>query len=47
MLETVGDEVRSMIDLGAVERSDSPYCSPGVNVKKKDNSKRFCIDCVS
>ena len=44
MLETVGDEVRSMIYLGFVERSDSPYCSPVVIVKKKDNSNRFCID---
>ena len=44
MLETVGDEVRSMIDLGIVERSDSLYCSPVVIVKKKDNSNRFCID---
>ena len=44
MLETVGDEVRSMIDLGVVERSDSPYCSPVVIVKKKDNTNRFYID---
>ena len=33
-----------MTDLGAVERSDSPYCSPVVSVNKKDNSNRFCID---
>ena len=44
MLETVGDEVRSLIDLGIIERSHSPYCSPVVIVKKKDNSNRFCID---
>ena len=44
MLETVGDQVRSLIDLGVVERSDSPYCCPVVIVKKKDNSNRFCID---
>ena len=44
MLETVGDEVRSMTDLGVVERFDSLYCSPVVIVKKKDNSNRFCID---
>ena len=44
MLETVGDEVRSMIDLGVLERSDSPYCSPVVIIKKKDNSNHFCLD---
>ena len=44
MLETVGDEVRSMIDLGIVERSDSPYCSPVAIVKKKDSSNSFCKD---
>ena len=44
MLETVGDEVRSMIDLGVVNISDSPYCSPIEIVKKKDNSNRFYTD---
>ena len=44
MLETVVDEVRSMIDLGLVEHFDSPYCSPVVVVRKTDNSNRFCID---
>ena len=30
-----------MIDLNIVEPSDSPYCSPVLIVKKKDNSNRF------
>ena len=40
----VNDEVRSMIELGVIERSESPYCSPVIIVKKKDNTNRFCID---
>ena len=44
MMQAVGDEVRSMIALGVIERSENPYCSPVIIVKKKDNTKRFCID---
>ena len=44
MMQAVGDEVRSMIALGIIERSESPYCSPVIIVKKKDNTNRFCID---
>ena len=44
MMQAVGDEVRSMIELGVIERSESPYCSPVIIVKKKDNTTRFCID---
>ena len=43
-MQAVGDEVRSMIELGVIERSESPYCSPVIIVKKKDNTNRFCID---
>ena len=33
-----------MIELGVIERLESPYCSPVIIVKKKDNTNRFCID---
>ena len=42
--ETVQKEVQMMLDLGVIERSDSPYCSPIVLVRKKDGKTRFCID---
>ena len=44
MMQAVNDEVRSMIELGVIERSESPYCSPVIIVKKKDNTNRFHID---
>ena len=44
MMQAVNDEVRSMIELGVIERSESPYCSPVIIVKKKDNTNRACID---
>ena len=44
MMEAAKDEVRDIIDLGIVEPSDSPYCSPALIVKKKDNTNKFCID---
>ena len=44
MMEAAKDEVRDMINLGIVEPSESPYCSPALIVKKKDNTNRFCID---
>ena len=44
MMEAAKDEVRDMINLDIVEPSESPYCSPVLIVKKKDNTNRFCID---
>ena len=44
MMQAVGDEVRTMIELSVIERSESPYCSPVIIVKKQDNANRFCID---
>ena len=43
MMKT-GVEVRSMIMLGATERSESPYYSLVIIVKKRDNTNQFCID---
>ena len=40
----IKDEVTSMLSLGVIERSESPYASPIVLVKKKDSSIRFCVD---
>ena len=38
------EEVDRMLDLGVIEPSSSPYCSPVVLVKKEDSSYRLCID---
>ena len=32
-------------ELGIVEPSTSPYCSPLLAVRKKDGTHRFCLDC--
>ena len=36
--------LQQMEDLGIIRKSDSPYASPLVVVKKKDGSNRICID---
>ena len=33
-----------MIKMGVIRESDSPYASPVVVVKKKDNTNRVCVD---
>ena len=38
------DEIEKMIQLGVIEPSTSPYCSPSVLIKKPDNTWRFCVD---
>ena len=42
---TLQNELQKWIDLGIVEKSTSPFCSPLLAVKKKDGSHRFCLDC--
>ena len=40
----IREEVQSMLAMDIIEKSDSPYSSPIVLVKKKDGKVRFCID---
>ena len=42
--DTVQKEVKKMLDEGVICPSSSPWSSPLVMVRKKDNSWRFCVD---
>ena len=42
--EEVRKHLKEMEEIGAIRRSNSPWASPVVLVKKKDGSLRFCID---
>lgn len=42
--ETVKTEVKKMLDMDIIEKSDSDYSSPVVLVRKKDGTCRFCVD---
>ena len=44
MIDEVRQHLQEMSDLGVIRRSESPYASNVVLVKKKDGSLRFCID---
>jgi hypothetical protein len=43
-LEVVRNELKAMVALGVIEPAQSPYSSPVVLVRKRDQSHRFCID---
>ena len=40
----VHKHLREMLEIGAIRKSNSPWASPMVLVRKKDGSLRFCID---
>lgn len=42
--EIINQHVNEMLEQGVIEPSSSPWSSPIVLAKKKDNSYRFCID---
>ena len=44
MRESLKKDVADMIKMGVIRQSDSPYASPVVVVKKKDNTNRDCVD---
>lgn len=40
----VKEEITKMLDLGVIEKSESPFASPIVLVPKPDGAVRFCVD---
>ena len=42
--EELKQDIEQMMDMGVIRKSDSPYSSPIVIVRKKDGSNRICID---
>ena len=42
--EEIDRQIKQLLDTGMIEPSDSPWASNVVLVKKKDGTKRFCID---
>jgi hypothetical protein len=40
----IQDEINRMMTLGIIERSNSPWSSPIVGIKKKNGSLRVCLD---
>ena len=44
LYEEVRSHLKEMLDLGAIRKSQSPWSSLIVLVRKKDGKLRFCID---
>ncbi|GKA44497.1 reverse transcriptase [Tanacetum coccineum] len=42
--EAIGSMVQELLDTGVIRQSHSPFASPIVMVKKKDNTWRMCVD---
>ena len=42
--ESLRGDIADMIKMGVIRESSSPYASPVVVVKKKDNTNRVCVD---
>ena len=42
--EEVRKHLNEMLEIGAIQKSNSPWASAVVLVRKKDGSLRFCID---
>lgn len=42
--QALEQEIQSMLALGVIEESTSPWCSPPILVLKPDWSIHFCID---
>ena len=44
LVDEVRQHIQEMLDGGAIQLSQSPWCNAVVLVRKKDGSLRFCID---
>ena len=44
MQEIIDKEIEDMLAMGVIERSETPYASPLVLVKKPDQSYRVCVN---